>query len=165
MARVWVAKLRGKHGFEKMVALKTILPTFAEDQRFRRMFLDEAKIASGIEHVNVAQILELGEQGGQLCLVVVWVDGDSLQELDRAAERVGARLPIPVLIRVIADVCAGVHAAHELTDARGRSLNVVHRDISPHNVLISAKGIVKVIDFGLVKARRRTTEETTTGTI
>lgn len=165
MARVWVAKLRGKHGFEKMVALKTILPTFAEDQRFRRMFLDEAKIASGIEHVNVAQILDLGEQGGQLYLVMEWVDGDSLQELDRAAERVGASLPIPVLIRVIADVCAGLHAAHELTDARGRSLNVVHRDISPQNVLISAKGVVKVIDFGVVKARRRTTEETTTGTI
>lgn len=165
MARIWVAKLRGKHGFEKMVALKTILPTFADDQRFRRMFLDEAKIASGIEHVNVAQILDLGEQAGQLYLVMEWVDGDSLQELDRAAERAGASLPIPVLIRVIADVCAGLHAAHELTDARGRSLNVVHRDISPQNVLISAKGIVKVIDFGVVKARRRTTEETNNGTI
>jgi eukaryotic-like serine/threonine-protein kinase len=165
MASVWVAKLRGKHGFEKMVALKTILPTFAEDQRFRRMFLDEAKIASGIEHVNVAQILDLGEQAGQLYLVMEWVDGDSLQELDRAAERAGVGLPIPVLIRVIADVCAGLHAAHELTDARGRSLNVVHRDVSPQNVLISSKGVVKVIDFGVVKARRRTTEETTTGTI
>lgn len=165
MASVWVAKLRGKHGFEKMVALKTILPTLAEDQRFRRMFLDEAKIASGIEHVNVAQILDLGEQAGQLYLVMEWVDGDSLQELDRAAERAGVGLPIPVLIRVIADVCAGLHAAHELTDARGRSLNVVHRDVSPQNVLISAKGVVKVIDFGVVKARRRTTEETNTGTI
>ena len=165
MARVWVAKLRGKHGFEKMVALKTILPIFAEDQRFRRMFLDEAKIASGIEHVNVAQILDLGEQAGQLYLVMEWVDGDSLQELDRAAERAGDSLPIPVLIRVIADACAGLHAAHELADARGRSLNVVHRDVSPHNVLISSKGVVKVIDFGVVKARRRTAEETTTGTI
>jgi serine/threonine-protein kinase len=165
MARVWVAKLRGKHGFEKMVALKTILPTFAKNQRFRRMFLDEAKIASGIEHVNVAQILDLGEQAGQLYLVMEWVDGDSLQELDRAAERAGDSLPIPVLIRVIADACAGLHAAHELADSRGRSLNVVHRDVSPHNVLISCKGVVKVIDFGVVKARRRTTEETTTGTI
>jgi serine/threonine-protein kinase len=165
MASVWVAKLRGKHGFEKMVALKTILPTFAEDQRFRRMFLDEAKIASRIEHVNVAQILDLGEQAGQLYLVMEWVDGDSLQELDRAAERAGDSLPIPVLIRVIADACAGLHAAHELTDNRGRTLNVVHRDVSPQNVLISSKGVVKVIDFGVVKARRRMTEETTTGTI
>ena len=165
MARVWVAKLRGKHGFEKMVALKTILPTFAQDQRFRRMFLDEAKIASGIEHVNVAQILDLGEQAGQLYLVMEWVDGDSLQELDRAAEKAGAALPIPVLVRVIADACAGLHAAHELADVHGRTLNVVHRDVSPHNILISAKGVVKVIDFGVVKARRRLTEETTTGTI
>jgi serine/threonine protein kinase len=165
MARVWVAKLRGKHGFEKMVALKTILPTFAEDQRFRRMFLDEAKIASGIEHVNVAQILDLGEQAGQLYLVMEWVDGDSLQELDRAAEKAGGALPIPVLVRVVADACAGLHAAHELADAQGRSLNVVHRDVSPQNILISSKGVVKVIDFGVVKARRRATEETTTGTI
>ena len=165
MARVWVAKLRGKHGFEKMVALKTILPTFAEDQRFRRMFLDEAKIASGIEHVNVAQILDLGEQAGQLYLVMEWVDGDSLQELDRAAEKAGGSLPIPVLVRVLADACAGLHAAHELADAHGRTLNVVHRDVSPQNILISAKGVVKLIDFGVVKARRRTTEETTTGTI
>jgi serine/threonine protein kinase len=165
MARVWVAKLRGKHGFEKMVALKTILPTFAQDQRFRRMFLDEAKIASGIEHVNVAQILDLGEQAGQLYLVMEWVDGDSLQELDRAAEKAGGSLPIPVLVRVMADACAGLHAAHELADAHGRTLNVVHRDVSPQNILISSKGVVKLIDFGVVKARRRTTEETTTGTI
>jgi eukaryotic-like serine/threonine-protein kinase len=165
MARVWVAKLRGKHGFAKMVALKTILPTFAADPRFRRMFLDEAKIASGIEHVNVAQILDLGEQAGQLYLVMEWVDGDSLQELDRAAEKAGDSLPIPVLVRVMADACAGLHAAHELADARGRGLNVVHRDVSPQNILISAKGMVKVIDFGLVKARRRATEETSTGTI
>lgn len=165
MARVWVAKLRGKHGFEKMVALKTILPSFAEDQRFRRMFLDEAKIASGIEHVNVAQILDLGEQSGQLYLVMEWVDGDSLQELDRAAERVGRELPIPVIVRVVADACAGLHAAHELQDAQGKSLNVVHRDVSPQNILVSSRGVVKVIDFGVVKARRRATEETTTGTI
>jgi eukaryotic-like serine/threonine-protein kinase len=165
MARVWMAKLRGKHGFEKMVALKTILPTFAEDQRFRRMFLDEAKIAARIEHMNVAQILDLGEQAGQLYLVMEWVDGDSLQELDRAAEKAGATLPIPVLVRVLADACAGLHAAHELADAHGKSLNVVHRDVSPQNILISGKGVVKVIDFGVVKARRRAAEETTTGTI
>jgi eukaryotic-like serine/threonine-protein kinase len=165
MARVWVAKLRGKHGFEKVVALKTILPTFAEDPRFRRMFLDEAKIASGIEHVNVAQILDLGEQAGQLYLVMEWVDGESLQELDRAAEKAGGSLPIPVLVRVMADACAGLHAAHELTDGQGNSLNVVHRDVSPQNVLISSKGVVKLIDFGVVKARRRATEETSTGTI
>lgn len=165
MARIWVAKLRGKHGFEKLVALKTILPTFAQDQRFRRMFLDEAKIASGIEHVNVAQILDLGEQAGQLYLVMEWVDGDSLQELDRAAEKAGAELPIPVLVRILADVCAGLHAAHELADAQGRLLKVVHRDVSPQNILVSSKGVVKLIDFGVVKARRRATEETTIGTI
>ena len=165
MASVWLALLRGKHGFEKTVALKTILPSFARQAHFRRMFLDEAKIASGIEHVNVAQILDLGEQDGQLYLVMEWVEGDSLQELDRAAERAGASLPIPVLVRVMADVCAGLHAAHELCDAQGKPLNVVHRDISPQNILISRKGVVKVIDFGVVKARRRVTEETSTGTI
>jgi len=165
MARIWLAKLQGKHGFEKLVALKTMLPAFAEDFVFRDMFLDEAKIAAKIEHLNVAQILDLGECDRQLYLVMEWVDGDPLEVLDRAAQRAGAALPIPVLIRIMADVCAGLHAAHELCDAQGRALNVVHRDVSPQNILISSKGVAKLIDFGVAKARHRVTEETSTGTI
>jgi serine/threonine protein kinase len=165
MAQVWLAMLRGPHGFEKVVALKTILPSFAEEPRFRSMFVNEAKIAAGIEHVNVAHIWDLGEEEGLLYLAMEWVDGDSLQELERAAQRAAEELPIPVLVRIMADVCAGLHAAHELSDVHGKSLNVVHRDVSPQNILISATGVAKLIDFGVAKARRRRSEDTATGTI
>ena len=165
MATVWLARMRGTHGFERMVALKTILPNFAREQRFRNMFLDEACIASRIEHANVAQIFDLGEQDGNLYLAMEWVNGDSLSNLTRAAEAGGHAFPLPILLRIFADACAGLHAAHELRDERGRELNVVHRDVSPQNILISDTGIVKVIDFGVVKARGRICEETATGVV
>ena len=165
MAEVWLAKLRGPHGFERLVALKTILPSLAEEPRFRRMFVNEAKIAAGIEHVNVAHIWDLDEQAGLLYLAMEWVDGDSLQELERAAQRADEALPLSVLLRIMADVCAGLHAAHELRDLHGKSLNVVHRDVSPQNILISASGVAKLIDFGVAKAVLRRSEDTATGII
>lgn len=165
MAQVWLAKLHGQHGFERLVALKTILPAFAGDPRFKRMFVAEAKISAAIQHVNVAQVFDLGEHEGLLYLAMEWVDGESLQELERAAQHEASALPLSVLLRIMADVCAGLHAAHELNDAHGRSLNVVHRDVSPQNILVSSDGVVTLIDFGVVKARRRSTEDTSIGTI
>ena len=163
MASVWLARFGGKHGFEKLVAVKTILPEFAQDARFQQMFLDEARIASGIEHVNVAQILDLGEQNDVLFLVMEWVDGDSLSKLHRAVERRNERIPLGVILRIMADTCGGLHAAHELTDKSGRSLDVVHRDVSPQNVLVSSKGNAKLIDFGIAKAIVRLSGETNAG--
>src|SRR5581483_11740872 len=145
MAQVWVARLRGKHGFEKFVAIKTILPKFQTDERFQKMFLDEARIASRIEHPNVAQILDVGEQHDITYLVMEWVDGDSLSRLYRALRKKGMTLPLHVLLRVVADACAGLHEAHEQ--------GVVHRDVSPQNILVSQRGVAKVIDFGIAKAR------------
>jgi serine/threonine protein kinase len=165
MAQVWLANLCGPYGFEKLVALKTILPSFADEPRFRSMFVNEAKIAAGIEHVNVAHIWDMGEQAGLLYLAMEWVDGASLQELERSAQRAAEALPISVLLRIMADVCAGLHAAHELGDVHGKSLNVVHRDVSPQNILISTAGVAKLIDFGVAKARRRRSEDTATGII
>jgi len=165
MATVWIARLQGKHGFERMVALKTILPTYAQDLRFRNMFLDEARIASRVEHANVAQILDLGEQEGNLYLVMEWVDGDSLSNLARAVERAKITFPMGILLRILADACAGLHAAHELCDVNGQPLGVVHRDISPQNILVGANGVVKVIDFGVAKAAGRVAEETSSGTL
>jgi eukaryotic-like serine/threonine-protein kinase len=165
MATVWLARTRGKHGFERLVALKSILPSFAGDSRFRAMFLDEARIASRIEHGNVAQIFDVGETDGNLYLAMEWVDGDSLSNLLRVVESQGRAFPIPVLLRIFADVCAGLHAAHELRDQRGQSLNVVHRDVSPQNILVTDTGAVKVIDFGVVQARGRIAEDTTTGVV
>jgi serine/threonine protein kinase len=164
MASVWVARQRGKHGFEKLVAIKTILPKFAADIRFQEMFLDEARIASRIEHLNVAQILDLGEEHEILYLAMEYVDGDALSKLNRACQKKGVKIPVGVLLRVLADTCSGLHEAHELKD-NGRTLEIVHRDVSPHNILVSTKGIAKLIDFGIAKARSRVGNDTNSGVL
>ena len=163
MAHVWLGRFKGKHGFEKLVAVKTILPEHALDERFRNMFLDEARIASGVEHPNVAKILDLGEWRDCLYLVMEYVDGDSLSRLRRSVEKRNVKLPLPLTLRILADTCAGLHAAHDLRSEDGSLLNVVHRDISPQNVLIPTNGVAKLIDFGVAKARHRLGEETSAG--
>jgi serine/threonine-protein kinase len=165
MATVWVARLRGKHGFEKLVAIKTILPHRSDDLRFREMFVDEARIASGIDHVNTARILDLGEHDGVLYLTMEWVDGESASRLMRAASEAGGRIPPGVALRIVADACRGLHAAHELRARDGKRLEVVHRDVSPQNILIGADGIAKVIDFGIAKARGRIAGDTSEGAV
>ena len=162
MAIVWIARQAGKFGFQKLVAVKTILPRFAADPRFQRMFIDEARIASRIDHVNVALILDVGEKDDIAYLVMEYVEGESLQRMQRAAQKKGMRIPPGVLLRVMADVCAGLHAAHELCDERGQPRGVIHRDVSPQNVLVSTKGVAKLIDFGIAKARDRLSGDTTT---
>jgi len=165
MAEAWVARLQGKFGFEKLVAIKTILPKFAADPCFQRMFLDEARIASRIEHTNVAQTLDLGDEGGLLYLVMEWVDGDGLNKLHSVVEKKGASLPRGILLRIVADVCGGLHAAHELRGSDGSLLHVVHRDVSPQNILISTRGEAKLIDFGVAKARDRMAGDTNAGVL
>ena len=165
MASVWVARLLGKHGFEKLVAIKTILPRYARDPQFQRMFLDEARIASRIHHVNVGQILDLGDQQGVLFLAMEWIEGDALSKLARIVHEKRLTFPHGVALRILADVCHGLHAAHELRDRGGAPLDIVHRDVSPHNILISDQGTAKVIDFGIAKARDRVGGETETGSL
>jgi serine/threonine-protein kinase len=163
MATVWVARVQGKHGFEKLVAVKTMLPALAQDAAFRAMFLDEANIASRIRHPNVADIVDLGEEGENIYMVLEWVQGDSWSKLQAAIAQAGHAFPLGPLLRIAADACAGLHAAHELRDDAGNLLNVVHRDVSPQNVLLTTGGIVKVIDFGIAKALDRLAEQTQTG--
>ena len=165
MATVWLARLRGKRGFEKLFAVKTIRTELVDDARFQEMFLDEARIASGIQHPNVAQILDLGEQDDVLFIVMEWVDGDSLAKIRKLLAKRDAKLPVGIVLRVIADACAGLHAAHELRDERGEPLEIVHRDVSPHNILLASSGAVKVIDFGIAKAQNRLQGETRTGIV
>jgi eukaryotic-like serine/threonine-protein kinase len=165
MASVWLARLRGKRGFEKLFAIKTIKTELISDPHFQEMFLDEARIASRILHPNVAQILELGEQADILYIVMEYVDGDSVAKVNRLALKRGSPLPPGVSMRIIAETCAGLHAAHQLKDARGESLGVVHRDVSPQNILLTTEGGAKVIDFGLVKAKNRTAGETGQGVV
>jgi serine/threonine protein kinase len=163
MGQVWLSRLVGKHGFEKLVAIKTLLPKYAADVKFQQMFLDEARIASGIQHANVAQILDLGEQNDVLYLVMELVDGEALSKLVRVLLKAKLEFPVAVGLRIIADTCAGIHVAHELKGADGRELGIVHRDISPQNILIATTGVSKLIDFGIAKARDRYAGETSEG--
>ena len=163
MASVWIARLRGKRGFEKVVAIKTILPKYAQDARFQRMFLDEAGLAARIEHVNVAQVLDLGEEHDVLYLSMELVDGDALSKLLRVVQKKGLEIPPGIVLRILADTCGGLHAAHEVRGRDGELLNVVHRDVSPQNILVTMHGVAKLIDFGIAKARDRLSEDTSEG--
>ncbi len=165
MAQVWVGRLTGRHGFERLVAIKTILAQHAADPRFQRMFLDEARIIANIHHPHVAQILDLGEQGELLYLVLEWIEGDSVSSLRRVVHGAGEKLPLGITLRIVSDTLNGLHAAHEAKAADGTLLGVVHRDVSPANVLVSSTGEVKVIDFGVAKAVDRLGEETNAGVI
>jgi serine/threonine-protein kinase len=165
MGEVWLARFGGKHGFEKQVALKTILPQLAADSAFRRMFLDEARISSRLVHANVAQILDLGEHEATLFIVFEWVEGLSLEQICAGAEERGLALAPGIVLRIVADACSGLHAAHELRDDSGESLQVVHRDVKPDNVLVRADGCTKVIDFGVAKARHRIAADTKSGIV
>jgi serine/threonine-protein kinase len=160
MANIWLARPRDGHGAERLVVLKTILPKFASDAHFQEMFLREGGIASRITHRNVARVFDLGEKGGVLYIAMEYVDGDSLSKLNRECQKKGMKIPPGVVLRILADVCAGLHHAHELRDGTGRLLNVVHRDVTPQNILIGAKGIAKLIDFGIASTHLTSNEDT-----
>src|SRR5690606_5718613 len=140
-----------------------ILPQYSQDPLFRNMFLDEASIASRIEHPNVARIEYVGEHLGNYFMVLEWVDGDSVSKILRASEQRGERVPFGIAARILADAAAGLHAAHELKDKTGASLGVVHRDVSPQNILVSNAGTTKIIDFGVAKAKDRVSQDTSAG--
>ena len=165
MGAVWVARLKLDNGFEKLFAVKTLLTHLADQDVFRHMFLDEARIAAGIEHPNVCQILDMGEEEDLLYLVMEWVEGESVNSLARAATQDGKKVPYGVALRMLSDACAGLHTVHEHRDREGRPLDIVHRDVSPHNMLVSSRGVTKVIDFGVAKARDRLTGATQTGAV
>jgi eukaryotic-like serine/threonine-protein kinase len=151
MAMVWAARLKGSRGFQKIVAVKTMLPKLSEDDTFEKMFLDEASLASKVRHPNAVEILDLGEQDGVLFLAMEWIDGVPLNQLMKIAKRRGG-VPPTVATRIVMQACAGLHAAHELTDAKGVLIGLVHRDISPQNILVTYAGVAKVVDFGVAKA-------------
>jgi eukaryotic-like serine/threonine-protein kinase len=151
MAMVWAARLKGTRGFQKIVAVKTMLPKLSEDEQFEKMFLDEASLASKVRHPNAVEILDLGEQDGVLFLAMEWIDGVPLNQLMKIAKQRGG-VPTTVATRIVMQACAGLHAAHELTDGRGKLIGLVHRDISPQNILVTYDGVAKVVDFGVAKA-------------
>ena len=164
MAAVWAARLRGSRGFQRLVAIKTILPDLVDDPAFEQMFLDEAELAARVQHPHVAQILDLGEQDGVLYLVMEWVEGESLSILQKASLKLTEKpVPLPIAARIVMQAAAGLHAAHELRDEDGELIGLVHRDVSPQNILLSYKGSVKIVDFGIAKAMGRGSAETMAG--
>jgi serine/threonine protein kinase len=165
MATVWAGRQKGARGFQKTVAVKTMLPALSDDPQFEEMFLDEAKLAERIRHPNVVEIYELGEQAEVVFMVMEWIDGEALSVLARAAKKAETPIPVRVVLKIAAQACAGLHAAHELKDEDGGLLHIVHRDVSPQNILVTYDGLVKVVDFGVAKATNRSSNETTAGQI
>lgn len=162
MASVWAARLRGSRGFTKTVALKMLLPQAPEQLELEKMLVDEARLASRIRHPHAAEILDVGEDRGLLYMVMEWIDGESVASLRRKA---GGRIPWPLVVRIGMDVCSALSAAHQLADDQGVSLGLVHRDISPQNLMVTYRGATKLLDFGVMKARGRTVEATLAGTV
>jgi eukaryotic-like serine/threonine-protein kinase len=148
---VWAARLHGTRGFQKVVAIKTILSGAIDDARMEEMFLVEAELASQIHHPNVVGTIDLGEHEGTLYLVMEWVDGESLNVLMSKAAPHGG-VPLAIGVNLIGQACQGLYAAHQLRDDQGALLGVVHRDVSPHNVLVTYSGTAKLVDFGIAKA-------------
>jgi len=152
MAEVFRAVYQGAAGFEKQVAVKRILPVFDGTRDFVAMFVDEARIASSLTHVNIVQVSDFGELDGSYYLAMELVDGVDLGRLREAAGRRGLRIPVPIVAYIIAEAARGLAYAHEKRGSDGAPLGIVHRDVSPQNVLVSYAGEVKIADFGIAKA-------------
>ena len=164
-AEIYLARIGGAAGFEKYVVVKCLHDHLADDAEFVRMFLDEARLAAHLDHSNIVQTMELGNHEGRYYMVMEFLAGLSLAMVVR---RVGERLteprvPMPLVLNILAQSCAGLHYAHEKA-MNGKALNIVHRDISPQNLVISFEGVVKLVDFGIAKAEMRETR-TRSGTI
>ncbi len=162
MATLYLGRRQGAAGFAKLVAIKVVHPHLAREAQFGQMFVDEALISARIEHPNVVHVTELGQQDGAYFLVMEYVHGASLSQLLAGLAKRGRRLSPELAVHIAVRVAEGLHAAHETLGDDGQPLHVVHRDISPQNVLLSARGHVKLIDFGIAKARGRVQQTTTT---
>ena len=151
MSRVYLALVRGPGDFNKLQVIKRLLPTLAADPEFLEMFLEEARLSARLNHANIVQINEIGFDGVHHFMAREYLEGQTLDAVVRASAKRGG-LPLAMHLRIIADACSGLHYAHDLTDIDGRALNIVHRDVSPHNVFVTYAGQIKVLDFGIAKA-------------
>ncbi len=150
MAEVYVARRRGPHGFTKRVALKRILPQYAEDSEFVNMFIDEARTAARLEHPNIVQVFDFGEAEKQLFLAMELVDGTNINRLLRAAYLSREVIPLDCALHIACQTARALDHAHRAVDEEGDPLNIVHRDVSPANILLTRDGHVKLSDFGIV---------------
>jgi serine/threonine protein kinase len=156
MAGVYVARALGVAGFERLVAVKVLHPHLAHEEEFISMFLDEARLAARIRHPNVVPTIDISDTpDAGFYLVMEYIEGDHLGALLQRAWKLGKRLPFSVTLRIIVDALEGLGAAHNLTDEQGRPLQLVHRDVSPHNIMVSTDGVARITDFGVAKAEVR----------
>ncbi len=161
MAELYLARTMGIEGFEKLAVIKRILPQYANDASFVNMFLNEARLAATLHHPNIAQVYDIGQDGGEFFFSMEYVHGEDLGRLLRSAHEGGVPISLDASLTLAAGLCAGLHHAHEKTGPDGHPLNVVHRDVSPSNVLVSYDGAVKLVDFGI--ARVNSTPGSTAG--
>ncbi|MCK5800157.1 MAG: serine/threonine protein kinase, partial [Deltaproteobacteria bacterium] len=158
MAEVFKAKSFGAEGFEKILAIKRILPSMAEDEDFITMFIDEARICGQLSHANIAQIYELGKIENSHFIALEFVWGKDVLQLQNRFRRLRRRMPLPMAALIAEKVCEGLDYAHRRRDAQGVPLEIIHRDVSPQNVLTSYEGEIKIIDFGIAKAKARSSK-------
>lgn len=162
MGQIFLARPQGSPGLTRLLVIKRLLPHLATDRKFLHMFLDEAKIASRLDHPNIVHIHELGEVRGSHYLAMDYVAGEDLRTLEQYATVRKRPIPLGVGLRIVADAAAGLSHAHQAKDGKGRPLRLVHRDVSPPNILVGFDGVTKLIDFGVAKAAGRL-QETATG--
>ncbi len=155
MATVHLGRLVGPHGFLRTVAVKRLHAQYAHDAEFTGMLLDEARVAARIQHPNVVSTLDVVVAGHELLLVMDYVRGESLSRLCRRAQQTDARPPPRIVVSVVQGALQGLHAAHEATNEKGQPLGLIHRDVSPQNVLVGIDGVARVLDFGIAKAEGR----------
>ncbi len=165
-AEIYLARIAGEAGFEKYVVVKCLLDHLADDADFVRMFLDEARLGAQLDHSNIVQTLELGQHNGRYYMVMEHLAGMSLAQLARKThERVPTGvIPVEIVLGLASQACSGLHYAHHRTGTDGKQLNVVHRDVSPQNLVVTFEGVLKIVDFGIAKADQRQTH-TKSGTI
>ena len=156
MATVYLARLRRPMGFSRLVAIKCMHPQFAKDPSFVSMFLDEARLTARLRHPNIVPTLDIVAEDGHLLLVMEYIEGIALSTLLRTASRTGIRVPTPIACAILHDVLLGLHEAHQAKDDEGAPLAIVHRDVSPQNVIVGVDGLSRVLDFGVAKARQNT---------
>ncbi|MBI5531318.1 MAG: protein kinase [Deltaproteobacteria bacterium] len=155
MASVHIGRMNGPVGFSRTVAIKRLHPEFARDADFVSMFLDEARLAARIQHPNVVSVLDVVSLDGELFLVMDFIRGDALSRMLQACREKAQRAPVDVVVAVLIDALHGLHAAHEARNEQGEALNMVHRDVSPQNILVGVDGVARLVDFGVAKAADR----------
>jgi serine/threonine protein kinase len=152
MAEVFRAESEGLQGFKKQVAIKRVLPHLSEKKKFISMFLDEARLSAHLSHSNCVQVFDIGVGDNAYFIVMEFVDGANLKTIAESLKKMGKEFPVAAAVFIAHEICKGLSYAHDLADPNGVQLNIVHRDMSPPNVLITKYGEVKIVDFGLAKA-------------